>query len=176
MRSILALVLFVLTMTPSWATYARDDFCNRHPQECAINLNEPDRVQFTRRLYMQLSAVTRHFNRTLRERSDRELYGIEDHWAFPTKGYGDCEDYQLAKRRALRTRGIPHRAMRIAIVYDSRQRGHAVLVIRTTAGDLVLDNHNSHVLTPGQTGHNFLLIESSHDGGLVRYTVTVASK
>jgi predicted transglutaminase-like cysteine proteinase len=39
-----------------------------------------------------------------------------EHWDIGADGYGDCDDYALAKRMALIEAGLPMRALRIAIV------------------------------------------------------------
>lgn len=58
---------------------------------------------------------------------------------------GDCEDYVLAKREALVAAGLPASALRIAAATTRSGVGHAVLVVRTNQGDLVLDNLTSSI-------------------------------
>jgi len=59
---------------------------------------------------------------------------------------GDCEDYQLLKRKLLVEAGLPRRAMRMTVVIDDIDEGHALLTVRTDAGDLILDNKVDAVL------------------------------
>ena len=33
--------------------------------------------------------------------TDKAHWGVVDRWDFPDDGYGDCEDYQLLKRKLL---------------------------------------------------------------------------
>ena len=56
---------------------------------------------------------------------------------------GDCEDFQLLKRRMLVERGLSRRAMRMTVVIDELGEGHAVLTVRTDRGDYILDNKTS---------------------------------
>lgn len=76
--------------------------------------------------------------------SDQANYGKSDYWATPieflTRG-GDCEDYAIAKYTALRILGVPEERMRLAIVQDLQKNiPHAVLIVYTDNGPLVLDN------------------------------------
>ena len=74
--------------------------------------------------------------------------GVPDRWDLAEDGQGDCEDFQLLKRRLLAEAGLPRRAMRMTVVVDDKGEGHAVLMIRTAQGDFVLDNKTSAIL-PG---------------------------
>lgn len=76
--------------------------------------------------------------------SDNTNYGKSDYWATPieflTRG-GDCEDYAIAKYTALRILGVPEERMRVAIVQDLQKNiPHAVLIVYTDKGAMVLDN------------------------------------
>ena len=55
--------------------------------------------------------------------TDKAHWGVVDRWDFPDDGYGDCEDYQLLKRKLLRERGLPQRAMRMTVVIDELNEG-----------------------------------------------------
>ena len=60
--------------------------------------------------------------------SDRDHWGVADRWDYPDDGAGDCEDIQLLKRKLLSAAGLPRRALRMTVVYDEHQTGHAVLM------------------------------------------------
>jgi predicted transglutaminase-like cysteine proteinase len=53
---------------------------------------------------------------------------------------GDCKDYVLEKRRALVADGVPAADLSIAIVMTPWGETHAVLLVRTDRGELVLDS------------------------------------
>ena len=96
-------------------------------------------------------AVNRRVNGKIKPITDKEHWGLVDRWEFPDDGMGDCEDYQLLKRRLLVERGLPRRAMRMTVVIDELGEGHAVLMVRTDRGDFILDNKTSAVLPWDQT-------------------------
>lgn len=89
-----------------------------------------------------INRVNRRVNRGIRRASDDRLYGVEDFWAAPTArgARGDCEDYVLAKRRALIDAGVPAEALSIAIVETRWGETHAVLLVAGDRGEFVLDN------------------------------------
>lgn len=94
--------------------------------------------------------VNERINREIRPRTDKELYGVSDYWALPLESgvrQGDCEDYVLEKRRALRNAGIALGALSIALVTTARNEAHAVLLVNTDHGILVLDNLTSSIVT-----------------------------
>lgn len=87
-----------------------------------------------------VNAVNRRVNRSIRQVSDDRLYGVEDFWAVPDGGRGDCEDFVLAKRQALISEGVPAEALSIAIVETRWGETHAVLLLASDRGEYVLDN------------------------------------
>jgi predicted transglutaminase-like cysteine proteinase len=132
------------------------DFCRRYPGECAVDTSEPAAVALTPRVWQAIVSVNRRVNQTVRPLTDQEHWGVPDRWDFPTDGYGDCEDYQLLKRRLLADAGLPRRAMRMTVVIDEKGEGHAVLMIRTNRGDIVLDNKTNAVLPWHETGYVYV--------------------
>lgn len=80
---------------------------------------------------------------------DNKNWGKSDYWATPieflTRG-GDCEDFAIAKYVALRALGVEEERMRIAIVHDNiKNIPHAILIVYSAEGALVLDNQNPDV-------------------------------
>ena len=92
--------------------------------------------------------------------TDQDHWGEPDVWSLAEDGMGDCEDFQLLKRRQLAELGVPRRAMRMTVVIDETGEGHAVLSLLTDRGDLILDNKISAVLPWHQTGYTFIKRES----------------
>jgi predicted transglutaminase-like cysteine proteinase len=94
-----------------------------------------------------LADVNRQVNREIRSGSDARVYGMVDYWAVPdgARARGDCEDFVLAKRRALVRAGYPVGALSIAVVETRWGEVHAVLLVATDQGDFVLDNLTSRV-------------------------------
>ena len=132
-------------------------FCERYPAECDLQLSEATTITLTSKVWRALNAVNRKVNTTIRPRTDMEHWGVVDRWDLPDDGYGDCEDYQLLKRKMLvEQHGIPRRALRMTVVIDEQGEGHAVLMVRTDEGDLVLDNKRSGILPWHATGYVFV--------------------
>lgn len=76
--------------------------------------------------------------------NDDRLWGKSDYWATPIEFFqrgGDCEDFAIAKYMSLRALGVPENRLRIAIVQDLQKNiPHAVLIVYTDKGPMVLDN------------------------------------
>ena len=87
-------------------------------------------------------------------------YGIGEYWTLPTDGKGDCEDYALLKRHELIRLGWPSSALLMTVVMDEIFEGHAVLTVRTTAGDFILDNKVNDVRLCSNTSYQYLLRQS----------------
>lgn len=161
------------------APYAWSDLCKRSPAECRIDTAEPERVEMTPKLWKTILTLNTRINREIEAETDQEHWGVVDHWDLPNDGKGDCEDYALLKRKRLAELGIPRRAMRMTVVIDEENAGHAVLMIRTDRGDFILDNKRNAVLPWGQTGYLFVKRESEFRTGWTSLggaqTPTVAS-
>ncbi len=132
------------------------EFCARYASECAVDPSEPAQVTLTPRLWQTVTGINRQVNTSLRAVTDMEHWGVPDRWDLAEDGSGDCEDFQLLKRKLLAQAGLPRRAMRMTVVIDEKGEGHAVLMLRTDRGDLVLDNKTSAVLPWHRTGYTFI--------------------
>ena len=142
-------------------------FCESFPSECAVNVSEPEVVQLTPQVWKTIVSVNQRVNSSVKAITDADHWGVVDVWGFPDDGKGDCEDYQLLKRRILAESGVSRRAMRMTVVIDELGEGHAVLVIRTNQGDYVLDNKTSSVLPWHRTGYAYVKRESQDTVGWV---------
>lgn len=98
-----------------------------------------------------IEAINRDVNGEIVATSDQDAYGVPELWIDPLtpgrRGFarGDCEDFALAKRDQLLKAGWPPEAMFLAVAYHPRLGLHAVLVVRTSQGDLVLDSRSPYV-------------------------------
>ncbi len=100
------------------------------------------RVPLAPALARELDAVQREVDAALRPASDREAFGLAEHWT-PVAGpggRGDCEDYALTKLHRLLRRGWPRDALRLTLATLPDGQEHLVLAVRTDRGDYVLDN------------------------------------
>lgn len=154
------------------------EFCQRVPGECVVDPSEPAEIALTSKVWQTIVAVNRRVNATIRPLTDEEHWHVADKWDIPTDGYGDCEDYQLLKRKLLAEAGFPRRAMRMTVVLDEKREGHAVLMVRTNQGDFVLDNKTDAVTAWYETGYTYVKRESQDGtawvslGGAISPTVT----
>lgn len=136
------------------------DLCSRYRWACAASRGRtvaPDSALTV------ANGVNREVNATVREVTDLSQYGRDDLWDLPTPRGGDCEDFALAKKQRLIQAGVPAGALLIATVLDRRRDHHAVLVLRTAAQDLVLDNLTDRMLPWHRTGYSFLRMQDPND-------------
>ncbi|MBZ6078214.1 transglutaminase-like cysteine peptidase [Microvirga puerhi] len=139
---------------PPLAAWVR--FCRQWPAECAVDPSEPAKITLTPEAWQTIVRVNRQVNAAIKPMTDMEHWGVEDRWDFAEDGYGDCEDYQLVKRRRLVEAGFPRRALRMTVVIDEDGAGHAVMMVRTDRGDFILDNKRNAVLSWQQTGYSYV--------------------
>ncbi|MHA6267832.1 transglutaminase-like cysteine peptidase [uncultured Aliiroseovarius sp.] len=104
-------------------------------------------------------AINLQVNRTTRSVEDSQQYGVAERWTIPSKRGGDCEDYALAKKRALVSKGIDPQRLLIATVLDRKRNSHAVLVFRTDKGDMILDNMTNKIRSWKETRYVFLRMQ-----------------
>jgi predicted transglutaminase-like cysteine proteinase len=122
-------------------------FCASYSSQCRIE--QTDRVQATDKLMAMLQQVNSRVNASIRAVADRP--GV-DRWSLNPSS-GDCEDFALSKRAALIRAGVPAGVLRIAVTKTRRGEPHAVLVVKTSQGDYVLDNLRERVTTLGGAGY-----------------------
>jgi predicted transglutaminase-like cysteine proteinase len=142
-------------------------FCATASPECAINMAEPDVIELTPQIWKTIVSINQRVNSSIKAVTDADHWGVVDVWSFPDDGRGDCEDFQLLKRRLLVESGLPRRAMRMTVVIDELGEGHAVLMVRTNKGDYILDNKTSSILPWHRTGYVYIKRESQNAVGWV---------
>lgn len=122
--------------------------CEDHPSECRGG--GASKVAYTPKLAKLIRYVNLEVNSAITPEPDQ----LMDVWTINAKK-GDCEEYVLAKRRALVSSGVPASSLRI--VYALRHGGgHAILAVHTNKGDFVLDNKTSAITTLDRTGYKIV--------------------
>lgn len=106
------------------------EFCVRSPKECQPTAQARP-VELTRSLWTKIVDINNRVNMAVTPRTDIEMWGVEEYWSYPVKGYGDCEDYVLEKRRLLMKAGVPASNLLITVVRQPNGDGHAVLTVST---------------------------------------------
>jgi predicted transglutaminase-like cysteine proteinase len=139
------------------------EFCVEYDPECKTKPSQPRDVMLSTQTWKDLERVNLHVNNRVKPMTDMEHWGVVERWNYPDDGYGDCEDYVLAKRRMLMQAGWPREALLITVVRDKHGDGHAVLTVKTDKGEYILDNQNDHILLWSDTGYRFVKRQSQSD-------------
>ena len=130
-------------------------FCLKNPRECRASGNS--QISLNNDSLSALQAVNSRVNRSINPRAD----GRRDVWSLDVRS-GDCEEYVLAKRKKLVEAGLPASALRIAHVRTRRGEDHAVLLVMTNEGDLVLDNLTSSIKLWEESGHRMMAMSGAN--------------
>lgn len=141
------------------------EFCQRVPQECAQKTPKTNPVELSRKLWAKMVDINNTVNTVIAPRTDMEMWGQEEYWSYPDSE-GDCEDYVLEKRRQLMALGVPAGNLLITVVRQPNGDGHAVLTVRTSLGDFVLDNLEPRILAWTDTDYTFLKRQSERNSGI----------
>ncbi len=139
------------------APFAHVMFCARNPDECTVR-GDVSEVPLSPLAEKQLGDINASVNRSIRPTDERQ----GDVWQVNVKA-GDCEDFALTKRDHLIAMGWSSKALRIAVTKTPAGKGHAVLVVKTDRGDLVLDNRTNAIKGWKDTDLRWLMIQSGDD-------------
>ena len=142
------------------------EFCQRIPGECNEKTPKGAPVDLTRKLWATIVNVNNSVNTRIIPRTDMEQWGKEEVWSYPDNGFGDCEDYALEKRRELMSAGIPAGNLLMTVARQPNGDGHAVLTVRTSLGELILDNLEPRVLSWTDTDYTYLKRQSDQNSGV----------
>jgi predicted transglutaminase-like cysteine proteinase len=138
-------------------------FCIEYEPECKTKPTQARDVMLTTQAWKDLERVNLFVNTHVKPMTDMEHWGVVERWNYPDDGYGDCEDYVLAKRKLLIQAGWPRQALLITVVRDKRGDGHAVLTVKTDKGEFILDNQIDQILLWSDTGYRFVKRQSQSD-------------
>lgn len=141
------------------------EFCKANPAECLIRPSDTSVLAMTDAEWTLVTAVNIDVNRAIKPTSDIDNYGLDEVWAYPDNGKGDCEDYALLKRRLLNEKGISLANLLLTVVRKPDGEGHAVLTLRSDKGDFILDNLSDKVKPWRETGYKFLKRQASTNTG-----------
>ena len=131
---------FMSTSRPTIAPIAFAKFCDNAADQC-VRIGDRDTIELTKQKRTELQRINSEINSAIVYVG--ELEG-QDEWKL-NPASGDCDDYAVTKRQRLLRAGWPSGALRIATARTPSGIGHAVLVVSTTQGDLVLDNRTNVV-------------------------------
>ncbi|HEV7278244.1 MAG TPA: transglutaminase-like cysteine peptidase [Devosiaceae bacterium] len=163
---------------PTSIPIGHNEFCKLHSRECGAFERIVDAVALDEHRWQLLVEVNNAMNRDIVPVTDEDLYQVDELWTYPS-GYGDCEDIALAKRRQLIDAGWEPSTLLMAVVRESNGNGHAVLMVRTDRGDLVLDNQDGMVRVWTETPYQYIKRQSQQHAGvwvdIIDDRVTVAA-
>jgi predicted transglutaminase-like cysteine proteinase len=138
--------------------FAHMRFCKAHPGDCKES-GAATSPTLTAEKWKELRSINVSINGAIRPQNDKPGR-INDKWTLAPKA-GDCEDYAVTKRHRLIGRGWPQSALALAIAVAPGKGHHAVLVVRTEAGDYVLDNLHNDVRPWRSLGYRWLKVQSA---------------
>ena len=143
----------IVSAAPTLTPFQHVRFCLRYPSDCKSNPAENDHIDLDAETSELLKRVNHSVNMSIIP--TRKSYGrnLGDGWTI-APDMGDCNDYAVTKRHKLIEKGLPSKALRLAVV---------VLVVVTKKGDIVMDDL-TEVIRPWQsTDYDWLKIQSATD-------------
>jgi predicted transglutaminase-like cysteine proteinase len=140
------------------------EFCKQFNSECEPVEGSGAAPKVTDYGWDVIKEINRAVNFSVMPKTDLELFGKEEVWAYPEIA-GDCEDYVLLKRHMLMERGFSAADVLITVVRKPDGEGHAVLTLRTSEGDFVLDNLVDEVKLWRDTPYSYLKRQASNNSG-----------
>jgi predicted transglutaminase-like cysteine proteinase len=142
------------------------NYCRQAADDCTMRGKAaPEPVALDAMLISKIAGLNVEVNAAVKPASDKAVYGVEERWTLPDVGRGDCEDFALLKRKRLAEAGIDLGNLLMTVVRKADGEGHAVLTLRTTQGDFVLDNLDWRVKLWTETPYVFVKRQNSVNGG-----------
>ena len=159
--------------SPTLAPMAFTMFCLRYADQCRPQhvLFRGGPIRLTPERMDDLKEVNDLVNASIvPEHNEMGLAG--EKWEIaPSRG--DCNDYAVTKRSELLDRGWPARVLLLSEVVTSWGEHHLVLVVRTNAGDLVLDNMTRSVRQWSKAPYQWVRMQTPQNPN---YWATIAER
>lgn len=140
------------------------EFCQKYKSECSVRSSNTKAAKLTERGWSLVRSVNTEVNTSITPLTDMDAYGRDEVWAYPVTT-GDCEDFALEKRKILMQRGFAASDLLMTVLRKPDGEGHAVLTVRTTDGDFILDNLNDDVKLWTKTSYRFLKRQDTRNSG-----------
>ena len=158
-----AAVSFISVGDQTLVPYGWVDFCARYAGECDAGRQPALDIKATARTMKAIEKINLWVNANIVAKSDMEQWGVVDRWDYPSTGFGDCEDFVLLKRKLLIEEGFPRQALLVTVVKDENGDGHAVLTVKTSKGEFILDNLHDEVKPWTRTPYRYVKRQSQSD-------------
>jgi predicted transglutaminase-like cysteine proteinase len=150
---------------PTLAPMAFTIFCLKYKDECKPRpqhiVFRGGRLKLTAERMAQLQEVNQQVNSAIRPEPNLEGLRGEKWLLQPTSG--DCNDYAVTKRHDLIAKGFPARSVLLGEVVVPWGEHHLVVVVRTSSGDLVLDNLTGHILPWSKKSYRWVRIQTPNN-------------
>lgn len=140
------------------------EFCQKNEAECNIKSRSAPAAKLSAREWAAVRDINRAVNHRYIARTDMDVWGREEVWSYPVK-FADCEDFALQKRKELAERGFALSDLLMTVVRKPDGEGHAVLTLRTSEGDYILDNLDNEVKPWFATHYTFLKRQATFNTG-----------
>ncbi|WP_187289026.1 transglutaminase-like cysteine peptidase [Fulvimarina pelagi] len=139
-------------------------FCETNSRLCNTSSGEKHIVLSDQR-YKELRNVNTRVNRQIEQRADAKVYGQKDVWSLPDT-VGDCEDFAIMKKDQLLKLGWPSSVLLLTVVKQPfSEEGHTLLTVRTSKGDIVLDNATDQIKLWHETKYRFFSVQAQGEMG-----------
>lgn len=136
-----------------------------------LQVNENGLLILNKEVEKILKDVQKRGNKEITYKSDDEIYGQVEKWAYPKqevkKLVGDCEDISIYKRKLLLEAGIPNSVIMLVVCLTPNNEGHCVLCVATDKKDYILDNIHTFLSSPNEMkreGYKFLFRQQMGKG------------
>ncbi|WP_037079691.1 transglutaminase-like cysteine peptidase [Neorhizobium vignae] len=140
------------------------EFCHKYAAECSIKSRSAPSPKVSAKGWATVRQINRAVNARYIAKTDKEVYGREEVWSYPSN-FADCEDFALEKRKELAAQGFALSDLLMTVVRKPDGEGHAVLTLRTSDGDFILDNLDNEVKPWFSTPYTFLKRQASFNTG-----------
>lgn len=139
---------------------AYTQFCLRYKDQCKAEriVFRGGPVPLTAQRWDDLKEVNRSVNSAISPQPNTEGLAGEKWLINPSSG--DCNDYAVSKRSQLLARGWPARALLLSEVVTSWGEHHLILVVRTSGGDLLLDNLAPQIRTWTRASYRWVRMQT----------------
>jgi predicted transglutaminase-like cysteine proteinase len=134
-------------------------FCLKYADECKPHrmVFRGGRTRMTEDRMAELKSVNREVNSAIRPEANTEGVAGEKWLIGPARG--DCNDYAVTKRHELIAMGWAPRNVLLSEVVTTWGEHNLVVVVRTTTGDLVLDNLSAAIKPWSKTPYQWVRIQ-----------------
>jgi predicted transglutaminase-like cysteine proteinase len=152
-------IQFIRFDVPTLAPMAFTRFCMTYPGECKPQqlLFSDDRTDMNKERWAELGDINRAVNSSISPERNREGLTGERWLLSPDRG--DCNDYAVTKRHQLIAKGWSPRTVLLSEVVTAWGEHHLVTVVRTSFGDLVLDNLTDQILPWSRAPYRWVRIQ-----------------